>query len=394
MSRYTTHVSPAGLDLPEFVDEAYRRILDAVALAPTYSGHYVEHGSWKQVPVAQTSFWTATSYDHGNWTSGFWVGALLHLESLGGPVARELAVALAGATSARALDETTHDMGFMFWPSAALLADAQAEEGDKESAQRWASVALTAAETLARRFRAKGSYLQAFGALDDPRGHPTSTIDTMMNLPLLWWTAKWFDRADLHDIAVRHAHASIRDLVRSDGASYHIVYRDQQGNVTSRGTFQGAGDDSCWTRGQAWAVHGFIDAYVATGDDTFADMAQRCLEYWESSADLGQLPPYDLAADTGLADASAGAILASGLANAGDHPELAERLKSRQRLKVILDTLSRDAVFASNAGVLGRSTYSAPHGWGVDGALPYGDFFYLRALRSLLANSNQLPSTK
>ncbi|MGV9796957.1 hypothetical protein ACWDTP_02720 [Mycobacterium sp. NPDC003449] len=376
----TSTVTSVAPDRDDFVSEAYGRVLDALSDAPMRSGHYVEDGRWKQVPVDEESYWTTDSYDHGNWTSGFWVGCLLHLHRLGAPPQTELAAALAGATAMRARDETTHDLGFMFWPSAVLLADEREAEGDAAAAQRWARVALTAAETLAKRFRPAGSYLQAFGALDDTRGQPTSTIDTMMNLPLLWWAARRFDRADLHDIAHRHAMTTSQDLVRADGASFHIVHHNPDGSVRSRGTFQGAADQSCWTRGQAWAVHGFIDAYLATGEEQFAEVAERCLQFWVDHAPLQELPPYDLLAGTGLFDASAAAILASGLADAAADPRLGSRLKADERLERVLTALGRDAVFAGPAGIIGKSTYSAPHGWGVDGALPYGDYFYLRAL--------------
>jgi unsaturated chondroitin disaccharide hydrolase len=369
-----------GIDGAGFVAEASARVAEALAAAPMRSAHYVEDGQWKLVPIGETSFWTEDSYDHGNWTSGFWVGALLLLERLGAAPQPDLTAALAGATASRALDETTHDIGFMFWPSASLLAERYAAAGDTATVNRWAAVGLAAAETLAKRFREPGGYLQAFGALDDERGIPTSTVDTMMNLPLLWWAADWFDRDDLRQIARRHATTSARDLVRDDGATYHLVHHSPDGGLASRGTFQGAGDDSCWTRGQSWAVHGFIDAYLATGDPLFADRAQECLEFWCAHAPFDQLPPYDLLADTGLFDASAGAILASGLAQACANDGLASRLDAAERLTTVLGTLCDEAMFACPVGIIGHSTYSAPHGWGVDGALPYGDFFFVRAV--------------
>jgi unsaturated chondroitin disaccharide hydrolase len=127
-------------------------------------------------------------------------------------------------------------------------------------------------------------------------------------------------------------------------------------------------------------VHGFINAYLATGEEQFADVAAACLRFWGEHAALDELPPYDMLAETGLFDASAAAILASGLAEAVSHPPLAKRLDATRRLGQVLGALERDALFAGPAGIIGRSTYSAPHGWGVDGALPYGDYFYLRAL--------------
>ncbi len=369
-----------GMGWAELRDRAVARTLQAVAEAPVRSGHYVTDGHWQQVPIAERSSWNGPDYDHGNWTTGFWVGVLDLLDEPADPRHRELITALAGATAVRAIDATTHDLGFMFWPSACALADRARSAGEEPAAERWARVALTAAEQLAARFRPEAGYLQAFGALDDDRGRGTTTIDTMMNLPLLWWAADRFDRPDLRDKAISHAHATGRDLVRPDGGTYHLGRHAAGGGMASLGTFQGAGDESCWTRGQAWAVHGYVNAYLATGDPAFAELAERCLSYWLDRAPLTRLPPYDLLAETGLADASAGAILASGLAEACADAALAGRLDARERLATVLSCLARDALFAGPVGIVWHSTYSKPHGWGVDGALPYGDYFFVRAL--------------
>ena len=365
----------------DVVARAHTRVLEALASAPTHAGHYVEDGAWKQVPVSQTSFWTDDSYDHGNWTAGFWVGALLLLEDLGAPASDELVLSVAGALATRADDETTHDLGFMFSPSAVALAERAEAAGDESAAARWSRVALTAAETLARRQRPLGN-LQAFGALDHPTGQQTSTIDTMMNLPLLWWCAERFGRDDLRQIAVAHADSTLRDLVRPDGGTFHIVYRSPEGELLSAGTFQGSGDESCWTRGQSWAVHGFVSAFLATREKRFADAAARGLEFWAEHAPLDELPPYDLLADSGLCDASAGSVLASALADAAADEELASLLHAKERFQQVMAALGERALFAGDVGIIGLSTYSAPHGWGVDGALPYGDYFYLQALKA------------
>ncbi|MGY1631841.1 glycoside hydrolase family 88 protein [Geodermatophilus sp. SYSU D01186] len=359
----------------EFLAEAGRRVEEAVALgAPERTPHYVHNSAWALSEVATPSRWKGEFYDHGNWTAGFWAGMLLELHALGGPDRTETAARIAEAVRARADDGGTHDIGFLFQPSACLL---HAVTGDPQ----WRDDGLRAADTLLRRYRPAGGYLQAFGALDDERSFGTSTVDTMMNLPLLWWAAEQTGRADFREAAIDHADATLRGIVRPDGSTYHLVRYGPDGEVRWQGTYQGVDDRSCWTRGQAWAVHGFLSAARVTGLDRFADAARRTLDFLWSRLEPTQLPPYDLVSPSPYRDSSAGAIVASALAEAGTDPTLREALGVEERLPVLLETLGREALFRDDVGLLAHAAYSVPHGLGVDGALPYGDYYYLRALR-------------
>jgi unsaturated chondroitin disaccharide hydrolase len=366
-----------GTALPteEFLAEAARRIRAALAGgAPRRMPHYVQDGDWVLADVETYSGWDGDFYDHGNWTAGFWPGMLLELEWLGGADERATATAIAEAVRSRADDGGTHDIGFLFQPSACLLHEMTGEP-------QWREDGLRAAETLLRRFRPAGGYLQAFGQLDDPRSFGTSTVDTMMNLPLLWWAAEQTGRQDFLDAAISHADATLRAIVRPDHGTYHLVRYGPDGDIRWQGTYQGVDDRSCWTRGQAWAVHGFVSAARATGLPRFAEAAVATAEFVWSHMDPEELPPYDLVSRTPHRDSSAGAILASALAEAGTDPDLAGALDVAGRLPTLLQTLGQQALFQDEVGLLTHAAYSVPHGLGVDGALPYGDYYYLRALR-------------
>lgn len=359
----------------DLVAEASRRVLAALAEgAPDRTPHYVEGSAWVRTDVATPSRWDGDYYDHGNWTAGFWAGMLLELEALGGPENREAAAGIGKAVRVRATDGGTHDIGFLFQPSACLLHDVT---GDPQ----WRADGLQAAETLLARLRPAGGYLQAFGQLDDARSFGTSTIDTMMNLPLLWWAARQTRRSDFRDAATSHADATLRAVVRPDASTYHLVRYAPDGSVAWQGTYQGVDDRSCWARGQAWAVHGFVTSALASGLDRFADAAARTAEYFWQHLDPGHIPPYDLLTPSEYRDSSAGAIVASALAEAGTDPALADALDVRHRLPALLEALGREALFQDHVGLLAHAAYSVPHGLGVDGALPYGDYYYLRALR-------------
>jgi hypothetical protein len=55
--------------------------------------------------------------------------------------------------------------------------------------------------------------------------------------------------------------------------------------VISSGTVQGYRNDSTWARGQAWALHGFTQAYAYTGDDRMLTTARSAADYF-----IGHLP--------------------------------------------------------------------------------------------------------
>jgi unsaturated chondroitin disaccharide hydrolase len=368
-------VPGTSLEHRQFLAEASHRVHAALAEgAPQRTPHYVEDSAWVRADVSTLSGWDGDYYDHGNWTAGFWAGMLLELEALGGPDEQSTASRIGKAVRVRAVDGGTHDLGFLFQPSACLLHELT---GDPQ----WREDGLRAAETLLSRLRPAGGYLQAFGQLDDPRSFGTSTVDTMMNLPLLWWAAQQTGRSDFRDAATSHADATLRAIVRPDCGTFHLVRYTPDGTVAWQGTYQGVDNRSCWTRGQAWAVHGFVSSARATGLERFASAAAATMDFLWSHLDPDALPPYDLVAPSRHRDSSAGAIVASALAEAGTDPGLADALDVRRRLPVLLETLGREALFHDEVGLLAHAAYSVPHELGVDGALPYGDYYYLRALR-------------
>lgn len=356
---------------------------DQLSRFPGKYPHYSVNGQWHPVPIDETSGWVDESfYDHGNWTAGFSVGDawLRRLDE----DRQEPSPAVRNAlqdVGTRATDQTTHDLGFLFYPSFALgevLGGLSAEE---------AAPAVDAARVLGSRYNASGQFIQAFGPKTDPRSAGTSTIDTMMNLPLLWWAARQ-DRQDVNlaDIASSHAANSAKNFFREDGSTFHLIRFDPKtGDLLERGTFQGASDNSCWSRGQSWAITGFAWAYGATGNEEFCDAAERAWGYFEKRIPTNGIVPWDFG-DTSLEavqDASASAIAALGaLLLSERHPSEKLRQETRATAIEILDALDANAVRQDekSQGILLHSCYSKPHDLGVRGATPYGDFYYGLAL--------------
>jgi unsaturated chondroitin disaccharide hydrolase len=338
--------------------------------------YFTEKGRWQLLPIDATSGWLPDgTYEHGNWTAGFWLG-VMWLLALGTKDPKVAAVARGRLKrlATRASDSTTHDLGFLFFPSY-VFGHQVGSVREEETAP-----ATRAARMLARRFNFRGSYIQAFGPIGDDRSAGTSTIDTMVNLPLLWWAAHR-DDPFLFEVGRLHARTSARLFVREDGSTYHLNRFDPvSGALVHRGTFQGAADASCWSRGQAWGVCGFAWAYAATGEPELLAAAERTAAYFWDHLPPDGIPPWDFSDETPRAerDASASAIAALGvLLLGGTHPDEGQRAHywtNGSKLLARLAACVNDA--EEGEGILLRSCYSKPHRLGLNCATAWGDFLF------------------
>jgi unsaturated chondroitin disaccharide hydrolase len=361
---------------PLYLSAATREYERSVDRPDRLFPHYCERGRWELLDVDATSSWQGEVYEHGNWTAGFWFGTMW-LAALGtgdeklADLARERLPFLTG----RATDATTHDLGFLFYPSVVLghlsgfLSDDDVEP------------ALEAARMTVRRFNEPGRYIQAFGSVGEARSAGTSTVDTMMNLPLLWWAHAVTGEARFLEVARQHARTSARLLVRPDASTIHLMRLDPvTGAFRGESTLQGAAPDSAWSRGQAWAVAGFAWSYAVTREPELLAAAERTAEYYHRHSGVDRLPAWDFAdpSPDPVPDASAAAAVALGYLVLGEaHPDAAGRERYATAGRTLLGTIERDALNTDpdTDGVLLRSNYSVPHGRGVDGATAWGDFF-------------------
>jgi len=342
-------------------------------------------GAWDVLPASLSAGYRGENWSHGNWFCGFWVGLLLaaYLRTnderyLNLAEQRLLLVA------PRATDGNTHDIGFIFYPSAVAAYHVTGQA-------RYAEVAATAAEQLRRRLimTPKGSYISAWGSLDDERGRRSSAIDTMANLPLLYWAAKYKNDASFTLAAEAHAIMTRAAFIRHDMSTYHAVEYDLvTGERAREFTFQGFADESCWPRGQAWAIYGYTRTAEATGKLAYLDLAEQLANYFLKRTGPALVPFWDFddpAIPDAPIDTSASAIVASALLDmAALHPDPDKAGYWRQQALDILDALCARHLASENShrGLLRHGCYSKPHGQGVDSAVMFGDFFFVEALCS------------
>ena len=340
-------------------------------------------GSWIRLPASLSAGYTGSSWSHGNWLCGFWVGLLLasyrHTNDQKYLVwARERMRLVAQ----RAEDPNTHDIGFIF--------DSSAIPGFDITGDRWyGDIALAAAGKLRARLVTTrgGAYLASWGPLNDPRGRCSSAIDTMANLSLLYWAANYSGDGSYRLAAEAHADMTAKAFIRADDSTYHAVEYDVITGERKRGyTFQGASDESAWSRGQGWAIYGYVNSARETGKRKYLDLAERLATYYINRLDGRQVPPWDFdatGADANIKDTAAAAVVSSALLELGRlHPDPAAAAKWTGHGLAMLEALCRDefASESSHRGLLKNSCYSKPHNEGVDGATMFGDFFFVEAL--------------
>jgi unsaturated chondroitin disaccharide hydrolase len=339
-------------------------------------------GAWEVMPASLSAGYQGTSWSHGNWFCGFWVG--LHMAAYlqtKNDRHREIAEERLRLVAIRADDGNTHDIGFIFYSSAIVLHHITGKAVYRD-------LALRAANQLRRRIivTERGAYISAWGPLDDLRGRRSSAIDTMANLPLLYWAAR--SGSDGSFLLAGEAHAAMtrKAFLRHDHSTFHAVEFDlPRGN--GRGfTFQGYADTSCWSRGQAWAIYGYVATAAATANLDYLFLAEQLAEYWFRRLG-GELVPFwdfdDPAIPEAPRDSAAAAVVASALLDlAALHPDPAARAKWQARAEATLDALCNSYVARepSHRGLLKHGCYSKPHGIGTNAAVLFGDFYFAEAL--------------
>lgn len=322
---------------------------------------------------------------NSGWTTGFWTGALwLAYDLTGDAQYRQIAETQVESFKERLrdrIDTDHHDLGFLYTLSCVAAHKLTGDEAAKETA-------LKAADQLMTRFLPGAGVIQAWGSLDDPEQRGRTIIDCLMNLPLLYWATRESGDGRYHEAAHRHAQQAATYLVREDASTFHTYYFDAHTGAPRYGdTHQGYRDDSCWARGQAWGVYGFVLSYAYTRDPVFLETACWVADYFLAHLPKDLVAYWDLAFTDGSdeeRDSSASAIAVCGLLELVRWLPEGEAERYERAAHDILASLSEGyaAPPESNALLL-HGVYGKPNGSGIDEANLWGDYFYLEALTRL-----------
>lgn len=369
-------VQEKGFSL-EFLDKVKQKIS---FMAPIIGANFPNTNS-------ATGIWdpTGKNANISSWTTAFWPGImwLMYLDT-NSQVYREIA-----EKCEEKLDEALstfsrlhHDVGFMW--SLSAIADYKLT-GNNRSKER----AMHAATILAGRFNHVAKYIRAWNG----NVVGTAIIDSMMNLPILYWASEESGDPRFRQIAIEHANTVMNTFIRPDGSVNHMVDFDpESGEVLATPFGQGYESGSSWSRGQAWAIYGFVLSYLNTKEEKFLNVAKSVAHYFIANLEDERLPRIDFRApeEPQYYDASAAAIAACGLIEiANCVGEYEKKIYERAAIK-LLHVLDADCDYSEQSLNL-LCTSSASYHREKGRHLPwiFGDYYLLEALMKLKGNDGR-----
>ncbi len=349
---------------------------------------WTENGSWYRQP----EMWT-------DWTPGFFAGQMWILHDLLGGDAfwRERAEAHSRSLLPRRFDRDVHDLGFVFLSSYGRWLRFL-DEGDPLRTHVIDTL-VTAATVQSYRWNGGGEHKFIYSF----NGPQSLFIDIMMNVRLLFWATKNGASDEVLDRAMEHSRSSAKFLVRSDGPSlgdedgsvrHEAIFNTDPGRGEFRclSTQQGYSPFTCWSRGLAWSLYGFAYAHKMTGDAEFLEVAKRCAKFYLANTPESGVPYWDYGAPKipeEPLDSSAAAIAGCGLlvlSQLGVSEE--ERASYVDCATRIVTSLTQDEFLGpvqdGEEGLLLEGVYHRPKGWGVGGAVMWGDYFFLELVERFL----------
>lgn len=344
-----------------------------------------------QIPMFGDMFAPTWSIDckyplkpNNNWVCGMFTGEfLLAYELTGNKKFKEVAERQV-ATYRERIDNKVgvddHDVGFAFSPS---CVGAYKLFGDEKARQ----TALDAAEYYYNTSYSKkgGFILRSWkGGVNGCR----TMMDTLMNIPLLFWAAQETGKQEYFEAAVAQYKTTANYLIREDGSSFHHYQFDFDTHQPVRGlTFQGYADDSCWSRGHAWGVYGFPMAYSYSKDPMLIDLHEGVTNFMLNHLPEDLVPYWDYTFTEGEEprDSSAGLINVCGMKEMcrylpDDAPQkpIFENAAA-QILEATIDMCTGD-IGREYDGLVTHVTAAKPQGLGINECGIYGDYHYLEAL--------------
>ncbi len=288
-----------------------------------------------------------------------------------------------------------HDMGFLYSPSCVAAYKLTGNTDAK-------TAAILAADQLLTRFQPVGGFLQAWGPMDQKENYRL-IIDCLLNLPLLFWATEETGDEKYKDIALKHIHTAVANVICEDGSTWHTFFFDPVTGLPDHGeTCQGYRNGSAWARGQAWGVYGMAVAYRYTRDPEYISLFYRVTDYFLEHLPDNLIPYWDLEftswteeqlrEDPQPRDSSAASIAACGMLEMAKYlpQDMAELYRgyAKKLIKAVSDICAVHDHSVSNGLVL-HSTYSnhSPYNtcnhYGVDECNSWGDYFYMEALTRL-----------
>ena len=361
----------------KWLDKIYEKIMAKMSAQCDRIGDkipYIAEGGVYREDKAQTDIvW---------WTNGFWPGMLWQMYHATGEEKYKVAANGVEDKLDQAFDKYTglhHDVGFMWLHSA--VANYRIT-GNERSLTR----GLHAAHLLAGRYNPRGKFIRSWNR--DRAGWVI--VDSMMNVPLLYWAEDVIDDPRFKYIAMDHVDTVMNNTVRQDGSCNHIIVLDPtNGELLETPGGQGYASGSSWSRGQAWAIYGFALSYLHTDKKEYLNTNKKVAHYFISQIDLTDgvaLLDFRAPKEPVYWDSTAGVCAACGLLEIANHvPALEKDFYINAAIKILKATDKKFCNWDINYDSIvqmGSGSYFTEH----DKHVPiiYGDYFFIEAVLRLL----------
>lgn len=317
------------------------------------------------------------------WTSGFFPGVLWYLyEATGDTLLKEYACDYTSRVEKEKYNKGNHDVGFMLYCS---FGNGYRLTGN----EKYKQVLLKGAESLSTRYKDHIGVIRSWDFNRAVWQYPV-IIDNMMNLELLEWASKNSDNSRFDAIARSHADVTLKNHFRPDYSCWHVVSYDTiTGQPEKKHTRQGYSHESSWSRGEAWALYGYVMMYRETQQKHYLAHAKKVANYILTHPRMPEdgIPYWDYDApdipDT-YRDASAGAIMASAFIELSTMIQGELSRKCLMMAETQLKTLTSPKYLAepgTNGNfILKHSVGSLMEHSEVDVPLTYADYYYVEAL--------------
>lgn len=335
--------------------------------------------------------WDTT--DDGDWCGGHWVECLRIVGELAGDRALQAESAQRAERLRPYLERDDMFRGHRFYYAAA-------RQHAWTGRAAFRTLALAAAYSI-RSMAMEGSGAMPIGTQVQVRstkifGRDKVCVDNVHpNLILDWWAFEQTGDPTFVQGARRHLDHTIDHYICGDYSTIEFRNYDTSTGLPkgSHYTLLGANDDSCWSRGQAWAVAGYLRAWEATKDARYLSVGRKLLDYWISNTDSSLVPPYDfkdplLQSDRASVplDTSASAVVVEQLARMAILKELpaeAEYVASKAPLFIeglLKHLTAKQDGRARSAGVLLNGCFNRPKNYAIQSELIWGTAYLLFAL--------------
>ena len=317
------------------------------------------------------------------WCSGFYPGTLWYLyEYSDDEDIHQLAEKYTEMLDSIKYVTSDHDVGFQLFCSYG--------NGYRITrCPKYKDVLVQGAKSLATRFHPVVGCIQSWD-FNDPEWRFPVIIDNMLNLELLIWVAEQTNNDSLYHIACSHANVTRKNHFRKDFSCYHLVdYNPDDGSTRKKQTVQGAADESSWARGQAWALYGYSMMYRYTKDNNYLNQAKNIADFIMNHSNIPQdgIPYWDLDSSeipNYYRDASAAAIMASGLIDLSKYVPEKEKNRYINFVQKQLRTLSSEEYLAKSGTnhcfLLKHSVGNLPGKSEIDVPQTYADYYFIEAL--------------